>query len=138
LRRKHRLEKLPWKEISGTGKTGTQDEFFDLYKQSADSLANRSVFLDISMEISSPEKPLHAGLVAAVSDSSGNSVFYEMIQLDWLQNEWKPGDIFHHGLYIYHIPENARDLTVYFWNIKKKKYTLNDFRVKISFLKDNK
>ena len=130
LKRRQPHEKILWRSVSGKGKQDTRDEYFNLF-EATDSIAGQSLYLDISLSVQSPAQPFIAGVVAGIADKDGKNIFYEMIQLDWLQDKWAAGDHFHHGLYIYDIPSNTRDLVLYVWNIRKEEYSLGDFEVKV-------
>ncbi len=85
------------------------------------------------MNVNSDQKPLKAWIVAQVNDEENNKVAYESISLDWKKTSWN-GD--HKNLiaslFLYDLPENSKNISIYFWNIEGLQFNLSDIHFSIS------
>lgn len=130
LKHKKQPEKILWREFYVNSVDTDEREYFDFYRESADSLHGESIAVELKLNISSPSRPFVAHVVSAISDEKDQLLRYQSIQLDWLSDGWQENE-FHHTLYFLNIPAEARQVVVYLWNIEKVPYTTGEALVKV-------
>src|SRR5690606_17909246 len=69
--------------------------------------------------------PFIAWLSATVFDADGNSLYQEYIALDWLKKDWNGEENnLLQGTLLHNVPENAKTLKFYIWNIENASYSI--------------
>lgn len=130
LQRQTSMSKKLLLETENHNGENTRQEYFNFFETHSDSLGGRSLFADVEMAISSDKRPFIASVVfsATLADDSRRE---EVVQLDWLKDAWKPGDVFHHGIYLYRLPPGLKRVVIYIWNIRQAEYRMEWFRLKL-------
>jgi hypothetical protein len=109
-----------FKELSLKSPVKGQNEYFELFKISADSLIRKSLRFEIELEVESTEKPLQAAVTIEVFDENRKSLSYQAIDLDLLQPSWgESNHLFRHVMLIHDIPTGSKTILLYIWNKKK-------------------
>jgi hypothetical protein len=128
LERKHNLTKEIIDSVTNVHTPGIiNDEYFSIWGMNARSLINRSVYIGFNFTFNSPAKPFESRIVVSTNDKEKNILQYQYIQLDWLKKQWKgEKDNLMNNILVYHLPENADTLAVYFWNIRRKDFSISN------------
>lgn len=125
------------KDITALEQPSDQD-FFEWFNSNIDSLIGQDLLVEVEVEMPAINQPLPGWLSVSVADSVGESVFQENIIIDWLRSEWKPGDKFHYQIMVPNVPEKAKTMKVFFWNIEKHPLAFGDVELKIQLLEENR
>lgn len=126
-----RKKKLP-KTLIHHQKSNTTDgfttvDYFNLLKIDIDSLRNETLYIGAELTLEAMSKPFVAWITASISDHDGNALYQEYIALDWLKNEWDGSTAnLLQGTLLHRIPEEAKTLTFYLWNIDETSYSIPD------------
>lgn len=107
---------------------GTIDyEYHNILEIEIDSLIDKTLFIGAEMTFNADSKPFHGWVAATVNDDQGNSLYQEYIALDWLRKNWDgTQNNFLQGTLLHHIPEGAKVLKFYIWNIDKTTFSIPD------------
>jgi len=103
-------------------KKESSNEFFDVYKGKADTLAGKDIYVNLTGSLQTPVKPFVSWLVISISDKEGKEIRYERVPFDWIKTKWK-GDLINMGIQIHAIPSGAQTIICYIWNMNKVPYT---------------
>jgi hypothetical protein len=94
--------------------------YSELFLLNSDSLAGKSLRLEIELLIESIGNPLQAAIVVEVFDEKRKTLAYEAIDLDQLRPSWdSQNHLFRHVILIHHLPQESKSVLLYFWNKKK-------------------
>lgn len=133
LERKHKLQRHTIFEVKGISTNGYRsDEFFNLSGGDADTLAQKSLYLEYDMDIESPAEPFVAWIVVGVTDTAGNNVAYENIPLNWIKPSWNVHTKhYNNGQLLTKIPPGSKTFVTYIWNIKKVPFSISNAKITI-------
>ncbi len=136
LERKHKLQRHTITEIKVISTNGnTNCEYFNLAEGTIDTLTQKPLFFEYSMDIESPEAPFEAWIVVSVSDSAGKSTAYEYIPLNWVKSEWKgTSKHYHNGQLVTNLSPASKKYITYIWNINKVPFSVANAKVTIKQL----
>ncbi|MFZ4400446.1 MAG: hypothetical protein ACOYO1_10460 [Bacteroidales bacterium] len=136
LERKNKLYRhkiLEFPSISTKGKIN--DEFFNLAEGRIDTLIQKPLFFEYTMDIESKSTPFEAWIVLAVSDSIGKTTAYEYIPLNWIKNEWSASSKhFHNGQLLTNLPVTSLKYVTYIWNMNKQFFSITNAKIIIKEL----
>ena len=137
LKRKNPLKKELVLSVSSiVSEANISNEYFELYRGSADSLRGNSVYVGFKLNLLANENPFHAWLVTSITDKNNNNLRYEYIPLYWYRDEWINTDKpFINGMLINSIPDEATSIVSYIWNIGGKPFTVKQSELEIFKLK---
>lgn len=124
--RKKKLDKkLIFTEQAKSTPGFINDEYFNILEIEIDSLQNETLYLGAELTLNAQSKPFVSWLSAGIFDEEGNSLYNEYIALDWLRKNWN-GDKNNllQGTLLHDIPEKAKTLKFYIWNIDKTSYSI--------------
>lgn len=131
LKRKKRLEpRVISSKIIDSTINISNDEYYNLAIWDTDTIAEKSLLINISIDIHSTEIPFHAWVVLQVADTNGKNIIYKYIPFDWLRTKWEKGDErFNHSFLTGNLPSNPGLIYVYIWNIDKVVYTIESAKI---------
>jgi hypothetical protein len=110
----------PFKKISLQNAVKGQNEYFELFKISPDSLIDKSLRIETEMIIKSQKKPLQAAVVVEIFDENRKSLSYQAIDLELLQPSWdRSNNLFRHVILFSNIPKESKLVLLYIWNKEK-------------------
>ena len=116
-----------------------QNEYFELFKISADSLMGKSLWFETELKVESQEKPLQAAVVIEVFDDNRKSLSYQAIDLELLQPCWDQSNhLFRHVMLFHDIPKESKMILLYIWNKKKAPVYIPAGRLTIKRSKETK
>jgi len=133
LKRKETINTIELKNSRPKNSGPITKEYYNLYKGVIDTLHNENLLINVNMTIESAEMPFIGRLVAVSNDKNNKRISYEYVTLDWKKTEWNgEKNNFIASMIMYDIPKEAEVLSIYFWNIKKKEFILNDINISIN------
>ena len=120
-------------EINKTSSGEINSKYFSFYKGEVDSLLSETLLIKLTMNVSSDRKPLKAWVVAQVNDEENQKVAYESISLDWKKTNWiGESKNFSASLFLYDLPKESKNISIYFWNMDGAQFILSDIHCSIS------
>lgn len=136
LERKNKLQRHTISEVKVIPTNGYfSGEYFNLAKGTIDTLINKPLFFEYSMDIESPAAPFVAWIVVGVADSANKSTAYEYIPLNWIKPAWKgESKHYHNGQLVTNLPATSKTYITYIWNINKVPFSITDAKVTIKQL----
>ncbi|MDP6908124.1 MAG: hypothetical protein QF371_01400, partial [Flavobacteriales bacterium] len=125
------------KEERKEEKTG--QEFIEWFGEGIDTLNGKDLLWDIQIEMPEIIGPFEAWVSVALDDMDHKQIAQEKIVLDWLRPSWKKGDVFNYYMVMPNIPEEAKYMKVFFWNIHKTPIELGVVKITLfEILPDHK
>ncbi|MCX7743806.1 MAG: hypothetical protein N2167_04485 [Flavobacteriales bacterium] len=107
-------------------------EFIDFFNAKTKRYMGDSLAIEISCNLVSKQKPLIAYMVTSVDNPEGGTKYYIYASLHWMRNSYTTENgQFHQIFYIPRMPEKPTRLAIYFWNFKKKIFSLTNINVTI-------
>lgn len=133
LKRKKALEqKLLSSKISNSQVEISNNEYYNLAIWDTDTITEKSLLINIDIDIHSTEIPFHAWVVLHAADTGGKNIVYKYIPFDWLRTKWEKGDgRFKHSFLTGNLPSNSGLIYVYIWNIDKVVYTIESVKINL-------
>lgn len=102
-------------------------EYHNILQIEIDSLQNSTLYIGAEMTLDTEKKPFVSWLAVTVNNAEDQSLYSEYIPLDWIRKDW---DGTHnnvlHGTLLHHVPEDAKILKFYIWNIDKTSFSIPD------------
>lgn len=105
--------------------------------QSIDSLTNKAIRLDYTLDIRSPKDPLPSLVTLELKDSLNNVTHYNQYRLDYFKTDFGHQEVIKASLMLDSVPSGTASLRTLLWNIKSKPFTLNSCRVDFYQLVEN-
>ncbi len=122
-----------------TKKDETDQEFIGWFREGIDSLSGKDLLWDIEIEMPEINEPFKAWISVVLGDVDHKQIAQEKINLHWLKASWKNGEKFKYHMLIPNIPDDAKYMKVFFWNIDKKPIRLGEVKLTLSeILEDSK
>ncbi|MDA7803821.1 hypothetical protein N8987_04525 [Crocinitomix sp.] len=124
--RKNKIEKELIYSVAARPTPGfIQDKYFNILEIEIDSLANRTLYIGAELTLDAQAAPFIAWLAVNILDAEGNALYQEYIAIDWLRKKWN-GDANNllQGTLLHNIPEKAKTLKFYIWNIENTSYSI--------------
>jgi len=108
------------------------DQYFELYRGSMDTLAGKNLYIGFTINISSKTKPFNGWIVTSVATWDKIYLRYEYTPLSWYRTDWlENGKDFTNGHFIADLPEGASRYVTYIWNIDKINFTVNSYELEV-------
>lgn len=130
-KRKREVSKAKVKEISFIEPQNiVGNEYFNLLVVDVDSIVNRGYYFEFSISIVTAHVPFTGWLVIQVVNSEQSTIVYKYVPLNWLKHGLdNTVSNFRQNLFLEKLPEDAKTIKMYIWNLDKKTYTLNSAHV---------
>jgi hypothetical protein len=97
-------------------------EYFDIIHWERDSLSQlkeESGILEFLISVNSLGNAINGQIVIAAEDKENKILTYDYIKLQWLKKIWNNNNMsIRRG---YHFPKNTHKVSIYYWNIGRKK-----------------
>lgn len=102
-------------------------EYYNFGVYELDSLIGKTLYIGAELTLKSDQKPFKAWIAASMEDSTGKSLGYEFVSLDWLSKSYngEKNNVVQ-GTLIHDVPAGATKLKFYLWNIKKQLFSIHD------------
>lgn len=126
-----RKKKLPKKLIYTQAVNPTpgvvEYEYHNVLEMGIDSLVGKTLYIGAEMTLNAAASPFISWLSCTVNDAEGNSLYQEYIPLDWIRKDWKgeENNVLQ-GTLLHHIPEGAKVIKFYIWNIEQTSFSIPD------------
>lgn len=136
LKRKTKLEAstIVKKNIMEVGRV--DGAFYNIYKESFNNLGQRSLKINLKINLTTEVLPFNARIVAELKDSDKKKIEYEFVDLAWNRGSW---DAHHNEImssfYIHHPPIGSSEIVIYIWNIDKQVYFLENIDLTMEEIK---
>jgi len=112
------------------------NEYFNLLEIDVDSMANKGYYFEFSMSIVTSNVPTTGWIVLQVVNNEQSTIVYKYVPLNWLKFGLDDISIdFRQSFFLEKLPEDAKTIKTYIWNLDKKTYTLNSAEVRVFELK---
>ena len=112
------------------------NEYFNLLEVDVDSIVNRGYYFEFSVSIVTNNLPFTGWLVLQVVNNENRTIVYKYVPLNWLKHGLNNvSSDFRQSLFLEKLPEDAKTIKTYIWNLDKKTYTLNSAQVDMFELK---
>ena len=134
MRRKTSLERKLIYAKSVEGGEETEAEYIQWFGADIDSLRGKDLLWTVEIEMPKIEEPFQGWVSATVIDTLENQIIQEKIVLDWLKTSWQKGDKFRYQMAVSNIPNSAKHMKLFFWNINKSPIQLGPVEIKLSQL----
>lgn len=126
-----RTKLITWEqELSQTApRSNCNDEYVAILDVPADNFREAPFCYDITFNIQSKHFPLHCFITTELSDSLGNNISYNMLDLERIKSDARHAASIHSKYYLETIPKESKIIKIYFWNQYKEKMELSDLKI---------
>ncbi len=126
LKRKVPIIKKKFFELNNLIIDAKGKDFNDVYHK-PDSVFNETkpLLAEIDFDIIAIEKPTNTWLVFAINDSLGNTFHFMRYPLQWSGYDLNHRNHLKYSIVMGNLPVKAKNIVVFFWNIKKQELELN-------------
>ncbi len=137
LERRVKLKKV----LVGSNTTDTPGEVNDQWKLlgewgSIDSLANKAVRLDYTLQLQSPLYTLPSLVTLEMRDSAQSIVYYNQFSLDLLKEDFRTDQSIKSSLILDSVPPSTSSIRTFLWNIDSGLFSLGSSKVELYMLKE--
>ena len=126
--RKNKLNKTEVFSAPVNPTNGTiKDEYHNILVMDIEYLRHSTLYIGAEMTLEAQAAPFTSWLAVTVNDENDQSVYSEYIALDWIRKKWDGSQTnLIQGTLLHYIPDNAKTLKFYIWNIDKTSFSIPD------------
>lgn len=136
MRRKQFLERQHVFSSANITTNGiVSNEFFEFERIKIDTLVGEVLQLEFDLTINAVKNPFHAWMMIDVLDEEENLLNNNMVGMNWLKPAYKGEDgNFHYTVLLSKIPEDAKAVKTFIWNLQKKEFEVVKGEIRINKL----
>lgn len=136
LKRKKERKQVTWDEKTTPAREVSIEPYFPFYESEIDSMVGKDLLWEVEVQMPELSEPFRSWVTTVISTEKHETLMQETVVVDWLQPTWQEGELLQQKILMANIPEGAKRIKIFFWNIEEKPIALGKTHVKLIELKE--